>query len=85
MALTDGGDCLLSADEPLASLQRQCGGELPGMIAIPALLETVRKARRYQLKLARTISAQTQARGNQRLDRGRAASRWQSGMRGSAD
>ncbi len=59
MALTDGGDCLLSADEPLASLQRQCGGELPGMIAIPALLETVRKARRYQLKLARSISAQT--------------------------
>jgi len=61
MALTDGGDCLLSADEPLASLQRQCGGELPGMIAIPALLETVRKARRYQLKLGRTISAQTSA------------------------
>jgi signal transduction histidine kinase len=61
MALTDGGDCLLSADEPLASLQRQCGGELPGMIAIPALLETVRKARRYQLKLARSISAQTSA------------------------
>ena len=59
MALNDGGDCLLSADEPLASLQRQCGGELPGMIAIPALLETVRKARRYQLKLARSISAQT--------------------------
>ncbi len=59
MALTDGGDCLLSADEPLASLQRQCGGEMPGIIAIPALLETVRKARRYQLKLARSISAQT--------------------------
>jgi signal transduction histidine kinase len=61
MALTDGGDCLLSADEPLASLQRQCGGELPGMIAIPALLEAVRKARRYQLKLARSITAQTTA------------------------
>ena len=59
LALTDGGDCLLSADEPLASLQRQCGGELPGMIAIPALLEAVRKARRYQLKLARPITAQT--------------------------
>ena len=59
MALTDGGDCLLHADEPLASLQRQCGGELPGKIAIPALLETVRKARRYQLRLARGISAQT--------------------------
>lgn len=59
MALTDDSDFLLSADEPLASLQLQCGGELPGMIAIPALLETVRKARRYQLKLARSISAQT--------------------------
>lgn len=61
LALTDGSDCLLSADEPLASLQRQCGGELPGAIAIPSLLETVRKARRYQLKLARSISAQTAA------------------------
>lgn len=58
-ALTDGGDCLLHADEPLASLQRSCGGELPGKIAIPALLETVRKARRYQLRLARGINAQT--------------------------
>lgn len=61
LALTDGSDCLLSADEPLASLQRQCGGDLPGTIAIPALLEAVRKARRYQLKLARSISAQTPA------------------------
>jgi signal transduction histidine kinase len=61
LALTDGSDVLLSADEPLASLQRQCGGELPGTIAIPSLLEAVRKARRYQLKLARSISAQTPA------------------------
>jgi signal transduction histidine kinase len=58
-ALTDGDDCLLSADEPLASLQLHCGGELPGMLAIPALLETVRKSRRYQLRLARNITAHT--------------------------
>lgn len=60
-AVTDGNDCLTSADDPLAGLQLQCGGDLPGRIAIPALLETVRKARRYQLKLARTISAQNGA------------------------
>ncbi len=59
LALTDGSDVLLSAEEPLASLQRHCGGELPGVIAIPALLETVRKARRFQLKLSRGVTAQT--------------------------
>jgi signal transduction histidine kinase len=57
-AISDAADRLLSADEPLAGLQLRCGGEMPGTIAVPALLETVRKARRYQLKLARTLSAQ---------------------------
>jgi len=57
-AVTDGDDRLISADEPLAGLQLRCGGELPGVIAIPALLEAVRKARLYQLKLARSITAQ---------------------------
>ncbi len=57
-AQSDGDDRLVSADEPLARLQRRCGGELPGMIAVPALLEAVRKARRYELKLARAITAQ---------------------------
>lgn len=57
-ALSDGEDRLISADEPLARLQLRCGGKLPGTIAIPALLEAVRKARRYELKLARAISAQ---------------------------
>ncbi len=56
-AQSDGADRLVSADEPLAGLQLRCGGELPGTIAIPALLETVRKARSYGLKLARPISA----------------------------
>jgi signal transduction histidine kinase len=57
-ALSDGEDRLIFADEALARLQLQCGGEMPGTIAVPALLEAVRKARRYELKLARAISAQ---------------------------
>lgn len=57
-ALSDGDDQLVSADEALANLQLRCGGEMPGTIAVPALLEAVRKARRYQLKLARAITAQ---------------------------
>lgn len=55
-ALSDGRDWLISADEPLAGLQRRCGGAIPGMIAIPALLDVVRKARRYALRLARPVS-----------------------------
>ena len=56
-AQSDGEDRLLSAEEPLAGLHLRCGGELPGTIAVPALLETVRKARRFGLKLARPIHA----------------------------
>lgn len=55
---SDDEDRLISADEPLAGLQLRCGGDLPGVIAIPALLEAVRKARRFGLKLARPIHAQ---------------------------
>lgn len=57
-ALSDGEDRLVEADELIARLQYRCGGQLPGTIAVPALLETVRKARRYELKLARSITAQ---------------------------
>lgn len=57
-AVSDADDRLVSADEPLAGLQLRCGGDLPGVIAIPALLEAVRKARRFGLKLARPIQAQ---------------------------
>lgn len=57
-ARTDGRDWLVEADEPLATLQLRSGGELPGIVATPALLELVRKARRYGLKLARAIEAQ---------------------------
>lgn len=54
----DAAGRLLSAGEPLASLQLACGGELPGDIAIPALRELVCKAQHFQLKLARLIHAQ---------------------------
>lgn len=48
---------LTAAEEPLASLQLRCGGEIPGTIAIPALLELTAKARSFNLKLARAIRA----------------------------
>ena len=56
-AHSDAGGMLLSASEPLAGLQRACGGSLPGAIAIPALAELVAKAGTYGLKLARMIRA----------------------------
>lgn len=56
-ASCDGDDRLIHADEPLSGLQRSCGGEVPGAIAIPALRELVRKARRYRFRLAQPISA----------------------------
>lgn len=57
-AASDADDRLLTAEEPLASLQLRCGGELPGTIAPPELRELVRKARRYGFKLARAVCAQ---------------------------
>lgn len=57
-AFSDRRDRLVSADEPLASLQLNCGGAIPGTIAILSLLESVRKARSYGLKIARTMHAQ---------------------------
>lgn len=56
-ARSDAADRLVEAGEPLASLQLRCGGELPGTIAVPALLDLVRKARAYGMKLARNLSA----------------------------
>ena len=56
-ASSDGADRLTSAEEPLAGLQLRCGGDLPGTIAIPALLELVRRSRRFGLRLARQIVA----------------------------
>ena len=63
-ARTDAQDRLIAADDPLASLQRRCGGEIPGTIAIPELREQVRKARRTNLRLGRTIHAFD---GNERI------------------
>jgi signal transduction histidine kinase len=57
-ARTDERDWLVEADEPLAGLQLRSGGELPGVIASPALLELVRRSRAYGLRLARAIRAQ---------------------------
>ena len=56
-ARTDAANLLIEAQEPLATLQQRCGGELPGVIAIPELRELVAKVQSSNLKLARTISA----------------------------
>ncbi|MEW9853985.1 sensor histidine kinase [Novosphingobium sp. M1R2S20] len=57
-ARSDAEDHLLSADEPLAGLQRSCGGAVPGVIAVPELLELVTRARRSRSTLAKAINAQ---------------------------
>jgi hypothetical protein len=56
-ARTDGDDRLIEAEEPLAGLQLRAGGEIPGAIASPALLELVRKSRRLGLRLGQPIKA----------------------------
>lgn len=74
-ARCDAANRLVEADEPLAGVQRRCGGEIPGLIAVPSLLALVRKARRARLPLSRTIVA---------VDEGRAIGAWAS-VRPSAD
>ena len=59
-ASTDEQDRFVEADEPLASFHRRCGGELPGPLVTPALLELVRKSRSFGMRLARQISAQNE-------------------------
>ena len=54
----EGSDVLVAADDALAALQRACGGDIPGTIAIPALLELTRKAWRHASPLSRMIHAQ---------------------------
>lgn len=56
-ATVDAADRLVGADEPLAGLHLRCGGEPQGTVATPALLELVRKARSYGLKLGRVMRA----------------------------
>ncbi|TNE47881.1 MAG: HAMP domain-containing histidine kinase [Sphingomonadales bacterium] len=55
--LTDGEDRLLSADQPLAELHQRCGGNIPGKLAIPELLELVQQGRRTGLRIAREFTA----------------------------
>lgn len=56
-ARTNAEGWLVSASEVLSALQRDCGGEVPGRIAVPALAELEAKAREFGLKLGRTMRA----------------------------
>ncbi len=56
VARSDAGDRLIAADAPLARLQLACGGEIPGLIAAPDLLELVRKARSFGMRLGRPLA-----------------------------
>ena len=58
LAHCDGTGHFIDAAEPLAGLQLRCGGSVPGAIAIPALAEMVAQARRYGMKLGRSITAE---------------------------
>ncbi|WP_313958484.1 sensor histidine kinase [Novosphingobium sp. 9] len=55
--MTDALDRVMTAQEPLASLQLHCGGDIPGTLAIPELLEVVRLARSNKAVLTRQITA----------------------------
>ncbi len=55
-ARSDRQDRLVEADGRIAALQRACGGDLPGAIAAPELLQLVRKARVYGMKLAQALA-----------------------------
>lgn len=57
-ARCDADDRIIEAQEPLATLQRRSGGEIPGKIATPALLELVRQARRRGARLNQMIETQ---------------------------
>ncbi|NVD43873.1 sensor histidine kinase [Qipengyuania atrilutea] len=56
-ARCDRDGVLFEASEPLAGLQRRCGGEMPGPLAIPELLELVRKVTRFGFRLSRQVHA----------------------------
>lgn len=55
--LTDGQDRLVTADGPLADLHARCGGDMPGTLAVPELLDLVQQGRSFGLKLAREFTA----------------------------
>lgn len=54
---TDASDRLLSADDPLAELQRNCGGTLPRTLAVPELLALVQRGCLLRLRIAREFTA----------------------------
>ncbi|RVQ69059.1 HAMP domain-containing histidine kinase [Croceicoccus ponticola] len=56
VARSDAADRLIAADGPIAELQTACGGEIPGLIAAPDLLELVRKARSFGMRLGRPLA-----------------------------
>ncbi|MEO9462947.1 MAG: HAMP domain-containing sensor histidine kinase [Marinomonas sp.] len=56
-AMTDCDDRLLDADEPLAQLQMHCGGVVPGIVAVPELLEVVQQSRSKGVRIAREFHA----------------------------
>ena len=60
-ARTDARDRLIEAEEPLASFHLRAGGEVPGALVTPALIELVRKSRVYGLRIARVIRAQDES------------------------
>ena len=55
-ARSDAQDRLVAADQRLSVLQRECGGDMPGLIAVPELMQLVRKARAYGMKLAQALT-----------------------------
>ncbi|MFT4056219.1 MAG: HAMP domain-containing sensor histidine kinase [Novosphingobium sp.] len=57
-ATSDAQDRLVSAEEPLVGLQLRCGGEMPGTIAVPELLDLVRSARRVRRLVTQSVKAQ---------------------------
>ncbi|MBO9510507.1 HAMP domain-containing sensor histidine kinase [Erythrobacter sp. A6_0] len=56
-AFVDADGMLVEAEEPLASLQTECGGKIGGPVAIPELRALVDKAQRFGLRLARQFRA----------------------------
>ena len=55
--LTDDQDRLITADDLLAELQENCGGAMPGVLAVPELLDLVQQTREMGLRIAREFNA----------------------------
>ncbi|MXO85379.1 sensor histidine kinase [Altererythrobacter aurantiacus] len=53
----DANGWLIEAGDALAELQADCGGAIPGPVAVPQLAELVRKTKEYGFRIARQIRA----------------------------